>query len=56
MIITSILGNIQFNFYHRWFDVIFLISSLLNVFFLYFTNQQSAAKGHAESSSHFSGD
>ena len=53
MIITSILGSIQFNFYHRWFDVIFLISSLLNVFFLYFTNQQSAAKGHAESSSHF---
>lgn len=28
LIISETLGAIEFNFYHRWFDVIFLVSSI----------------------------
>ncbi|OQR73010.1 Golgi pH regulator-like [Tropilaelaps mercedesae] len=43
-IITEVLGELQFNFYHRWFDVIFLFSALFSIFFLYLAHKQAPEK------------
>ncbi|CAF4648650.1 unnamed protein product [Rotaria socialis] len=43
-IISQGLGDLQFNFYHRWFDCIFLISALFSIGILYLhyrSSQQS---------------
>ncbi|XP_055726416.1 Golgi pH regulator-like, partial [Salvelinus fontinalis] len=43
-IVTEVLGELQFNFYHRWFDVIFLVSALSSILFLYLTHKQAPEK------------
>ncbi|EGC32965.1 hypothetical protein DICPUDRAFT_9193, partial [Dictyostelium purpureum] len=38
-IVTKILGDIEFSFYHRWFDFIFIPSSIFTMFLLLFQSK-----------------
>uniref|UniRef100_U5EKS7 Putative g-protein coupled receptor n=1 Tax=Corethrella appendiculata TaxID=1370023 RepID=U5EKS7_9DIPT len=42
VIITEVLGGLHFNFYHRWFDVIFLVSALATIGVLYLLHKPPA--------------
>ena len=39
-IITEVLGNLQFNFYHRWFDVMFLVAAVCTIAILKFAHKR----------------
>lgn len=39
-VVTEVLGNIHFNYYHRWFDRIFLVSAMVSALVLYGLNRQ----------------
>ncbi|KAL3318048.1 Golgi pH regulator B [Cichlidogyrus casuarinus] len=39
--LTQVLGDLQFHFYHRWFDVIFLVSAICSIGFLYMAHHSS---------------
>ncbi|KAK8402779.1 hypothetical protein O3P69_000835 [Scylla paramamosain] len=47
-IITQVLGDLQFHFYHRWFDVIFLVSALTTMGILYLAHKQVNTSDKAE--------
>ncbi|KAJ9065535.1 Golgi pH regulator A, variant 2 [Entomophthora muscae] len=38
--LAAVLGNIHFDFYHQWFDIGFLVSSILSIVVIYLTYQQ----------------
>ncbi|EPZ32568.1 GPCR 89-related domain-containing protein [Rozella allomycis CSF55] len=40
-IIVDVLSDIKFDFYHRWFDVIFLISAVTSVIIIYVNQSKS---------------
>ena len=41
LIITDVLGKMEFHFYQRWFDVIFLVSGVASICFLALARLQS---------------
>ena len=42
-IITLVLGDIKFHFYHHWFDLIFVVAAFVTIL-CFFLNRQSTAR------------
>jgi hypothetical protein len=42
-IITRVLGDIKFHFYHHWFDLLFIVSAFFTILW-FFLSRQSTAK------------
>ena len=40
-VVTEVLGQLEFSFYHKWFDVIFLVSALGSIAFLCVAHKQA---------------
>lgn len=38
-IVTEVLGDIEFHFYHHWFDVIFIVSATISIVILFLSRQ-----------------
>jgi hypothetical protein len=38
-IVTEVLGDIEFHFYHHWFDVIFIVSATFSIVILFLSRQ-----------------
>jgi hypothetical protein len=43
-----VLGNIEFNFYHHWFDTVFIVSALTTVGFFTASYQLNAKRKSEE--------
>jgi hypothetical protein len=40
-IITRVLGDIEFHFYHHWFDLIFIVSATVSIVILFLSRQST---------------
>jgi hypothetical protein len=49
--ISDVLGNIEFNFYHHWFDTVFIISALTTIAFFSAAHHLNAKKTDDEGTS-----
>eukprot|EP01006_Ploeotia_vitrea_P019219 TRINITY_DN51386_c0_g1_i1.p2 TRINITY_DN51386_c0_g1~~TRINITY_DN51386_c0_g1_i1.p2 ORF type:complete len:199 (-),score=90.46 TRINITY_DN51386_c0_g1_i1:48-596(-) len=54
-IITEVLGDIEFHFYHQWADLIFIFSSLFTIIVFFFSRQTSSSKPGGGGNSVFGG-
>lgn len=52
VIITEVLSGLQFNFFHRWFDVIFLLSALSSIFLLFIIRKPLVLTENSSSTSY----
>ncbi|CAB4058688.1 GPR89 [Lepeophtheirus salmonis] len=47
-IITEVLGELKFNFYHRWFDVMFLVSAVVTILILSLAHKKGTEKNFVD--------